>query len=459
MATPIHPLIISGSRKSDGTVNAGGRVFLTQVGSANVAVTGYADPDKLSALTLNSGGYLLDNAGKAAIYVDQPCTVRVEDAAGVAVDSYSFNPSTNAGLVEVVNTGFTGVDPITGQSTAGARTYLNAVLSNLATSLGGTDGKYRGTYGTVDTNLKFEVEQLGLTPQRFGARGDGVTDDTLALAAMAAAQAASGLPVFFPSGTYRTSAAVTFGANTVIRGVGCVGGSKILCTNATQNGLVVGFGCRVDGICVTTNIASSGAAFSAGTGTVALGCAFGTIFGSPAAPYFATGVSTAGSCVMVGGAVAASTTMFTGTWQTFGMTTTLFGGGAVGANVFAGIASPYGVSSQLGEPAIYTTTDLANGGTVVPTIGRFGQPIAHQRIRATSAGGGTVNGVIGSVSTTQILVLECYNNSGGAFTFTLNAQYKNAGNPAPANGSRTTVHFSYNSTESIWSETGRATTT
>lgn len=52
-----------------------------------------------------------------------------------------------------------------------------------------------------------------VTPQQYGAKGDGVTDDTLAF------QQLNGKRAFIPTGTYRISS-VVYGSNTVINGAG-----------------------------------------------------------------------------------------------------------------------------------------------------------------------------------------------------------------------------------------------
>lgn len=265
MATPIHPLIISGSRKSDGSVNAGGRVFLTQVGSANIAVTGYADADKSAALTLNGGGYLLDGAGKAAIYTDQPCTVRIEDASGVSVDSYSFNPSTNAGLVEVINAGFTGVNSSTGQYAGGQRTYLDAVLSDIYASLGGTDGRTKKTTSSSPRRLSDALKEIAISVTDFGAVGDGAYVNDGAFALAFAAAGATGVGVLkIPTGTYRIQTGLTIPAN--LRVIGDGAGRSIISTTSNLSAIVT----LADGASIA-DVGLLGNAFIGGNGLAAIG--------------------------------------------------------------------------------------------------------------------------------------------------------------------------------------------
>lgn len=48
------------------------------------------------------------------------------------------------------------------------------------------------------------MELFYVTPQQFGAVGDGVADDTAAIRAAADEASKTGKTLFFPVGTYRT---------------------------------------------------------------------------------------------------------------------------------------------------------------------------------------------------------------------------------------------------------------
>ena len=63
--------------------------------------------------------------------------------------------------------------------------------------------------GAVTRLLRSKLGELPFTPQDFGAVGDGVTDDTLAIQAADTAAAAAGRKVSFPDGTYLISAQLT----------------------------------------------------------------------------------------------------------------------------------------------------------------------------------------------------------------------------------------------------------
>lgn len=446
MASCIETLAIAGSRKSDGSVNAGGIVYLTQPGSANSPVVGYADVAKSAALPLSSGGYLLDGAGKVAIFVEDPCSIRVTDTTGATVDTMSFGVSTNAGLVEVTTPGWTGINS-GGSATSGSQTYLDTVLANIYASVGGLDGKFRGVYGINDTNIKDEIERLALTPQRFGAKGDGVTDDSTAWLNLAAAQSASGIPVFVPKGTYKISQVVTFGAGAVITGVSKSStiGSIVLCTNAAQNGIVAGSQSTIQNLAVLSLAGSAGIGITVTQGTlinVAVNASGGGSFLSAVS---SSNISMAISCNFAG-----STNATVGSWTLLNHLGVGFAGAVSSSTQYAGTI-----------PVNTQTVDIANGGsTTVPSpFGSFagGMPAVSCRVRGTSAGGGTVSAQAGNLGV-GLLAIDCFNNSGGAYLFTFSAPLRSTGTANPSNGNHLVVTFAWNQTDSLWIECGRTST-
>jgi hypothetical protein len=439
MASIILPLAISGSRKADGTVNAGGRVYLSLIDSPNSSVTGYIDRDKSAAATLSGGGYVLDAAGKIALFIDTACRVRIEDASGAAVDSYTYEPTTNEGLVEVDSTGYTGVDPTSGALVAGGRTNLATVLSSLYSSTGGLDGKYRGTYGTADTNIKTEIEQIGLTPQRFGAVGNGVADDTAALQAMASAMSASGLPGFLPRGTYKISSVVTFGASAVLSGVGNSStlGSVISQSNTGAGGIILGASSIVSNILMTAPSGSSGIGISIPSIGARLVNVQFTFSGT-----FASGITCNGTVYLLQGCIVnATTTAFAGTGLYYLDFTSSYGSGTVTANKVL-FASACG----------YDTQDVANAGSGVPNVS--GLTDLYVRFRGTTAAGTGTIGAPSNVSTIRStrLVMEFQATGGGTFTFNMNAIFHGtaATTGAITAAQRQVWTYSYNPLDAVW---------
>jgi hypothetical protein len=247
MASIIAALAISGSRKPDGSPNAGGTVYLSLISSPNSSVVAYADRDKNAAVTLINGGYVLDQAGKAALFVDTACRVRTLDSSGVAVDSFTFEPSTNAGLVEVLNAGFTGVSPTSGALVGGGRTTLDAVLTSLAGSLGGLDGLFTaGGVGSAGRTVQAKFAEVQVSVKDYGALGNGAADDTTAIqGAVNKVVSLGGGTVFFPAGTYPISAAITMttSANISVALIGSGNAVTIVKqNNGAANGITVGTG-------------------------------------------------------------------------------------------------------------------------------------------------------------------------------------------------------------------------
>lgn len=433
MATIIETIALGGVRKADGSPCAGGLVFLTAPGSASVAVVAYTDRNKSSAVTLQSGGYRLDAAGRAALFIEDPCTVRVEDSTGATVATFSAEVATNAGLVEVLTAGFTGTDPVSGAQVSGGRTYLDTVLSNLAGTFGGTDALVKGWGTTSGISLVNLLKVGGFTPQMFGAKGDGATDDLAAFNLMGASAATYSIPMLIPQATYRLSGVWAPPSPSVIRGSASAN-AVLEFANVTDNGISCG-------ISFISNITVRHATASSGAG----------ITGSN--PYLqkvtvTAGDFTTGANATYGQAVGCSingiTNALTGEWVTD--QTTFSGAVSASSGMFAQAA------------AGFAGADLANAGSVTPDLAGTSRLVAQYRIRATSTGAGTVNAA--TVPTRQkLLILDCYNNSGGAFTFTMNAQYKVASNPAPANGSRTALILFWENADSCFVELGRATTT
>ena len=457
MASLIQPLAISGARDSLGAVVAGGRVYLTVPGAVNTAVTAYTDADQSSAVSLDSGGYLLDSGGRAQLFVSSPCSVRIDNSAGVTVGTFTYGGLTADNLVEVTTPGWTGINS-SGSSVSGARTYLDTVLGSLYTSLGGLDGKYRGTYGINDTNVKTEIEQFGLTPQRFGAKGDGVTDDTNAFLLMAAAQLASNLPILLPKGTYKISSTIGFGPGVVMNGVGAATAtgvaSVVLCTNATQSGFTFSPGGQVNGpvlsnFSILSNVATTGTgiAFSSASKATATNVTIaGVSGGSFTSAISSTGGGTAITCAFSG----LTNAIVSGVW--------LLVGGSTSGAVVAGTIYAAFTSSSLGNLYANGTTDVASAGTaVIPTAGA-GQVAQFHRVRMSSAGVSTATVTPPSFTQQQELVLDLNNtsNAGGGCTFTLSAPFKStAGTAAPAASQRIVIKYVWSVADAVWLEVSR----
>lgn len=162
----------------------------------------------------------LDDNGGSELYVDVPVDVVVIDADGVQVRR--FTEMVGDSSVEVRSDSFTGSDYDTLQSGAGKPTTLRAVLDKWLDSAGATDFQVELPDGSTanlsaalvsSSNIYFNIAS-------YGAVIDGVTDDSVAIAAAVTAAAVDGGTVFFPAGTTVTGTAITVPANVNLLGAG-----------------------------------------------------------------------------------------------------------------------------------------------------------------------------------------------------------------------------------------------
>lgn len=162
----------------------------------------------------------LDANGAAEVYCSVYCDVTLKNSAGTTLRTVTVGNSSS--LVEVRSTSFKGDDYDGSPSnTAGQPITLTSVLNLWATSAGTTD--FKVLFGGVATNLQtalagFSGLFTNVKDPTYGAVGDGVTNDTTAIAA--AITAAAGGVVFFPAGTYVVDQIVIATANINLLGFG-----------------------------------------------------------------------------------------------------------------------------------------------------------------------------------------------------------------------------------------------
>lgn len=389
-------------------------------------------------LTLTAGG-------TGTVYTASPCRCIVKSA----------DDLTTLYDIAVVN----GVVPasmfITSSSfNGGTQTTLQTIMDAVDDSFGGRDWKYK--IGTSERNIKDTLGAISLMPQDYGALGDGVTDDTSAFTALAAAQAATGRPIFIPQALYQLSSVITFSANgAIVRGAGRgnlstsppTGGTVLRGTNGTMDLLkFTGESPVLENMTLTHSTSSTGRAVLFQPAGASAGYVNNV---AVTLTSYTTGFSTlsSGGATAVNCNIRGSTDATVGSWS---LNTCLTAGTLSATTKFTAQTL-----SQTGLLYATATADMANGGNTTPSIGGTGQLIAFQRIRGTSAGGGTVN-ASSIPNDTKVLILDLFNNSGGAYTFTLNAQYHGTGNPAPANGTRRLVAYAWEPTSGVWEEFARS---
>lgn len=212
----LRDLAIAGSRKADGTPNASGYVVLYSPGTTTV-VTSWKDEAMTQAWSTVSGGVPLDASGKATIWVQSQVDVVVQDSTGATLQTLAGYADTPISTVTVQNAGYTGAvtDPATSNVTqaAGGVTTLDTVLSSATASFGGQDFQFLESASGVGMAYRDVVRQVQLTPQMFGAVGNGLADDTAAFQkALARLAAIGGGTLYVPwgvSGTYKISSGLS----------------------------------------------------------------------------------------------------------------------------------------------------------------------------------------------------------------------------------------------------------
>lgn len=182
----------------------------------------------------------LDDNGGREMYVSELVDVVVYDSDGAEVRR--FTDGYASGSIEVRSQSFTGVNYDDASQGAG---------SNYPLSLQRVLDRWKDKTGAIDWDVLLGgqtqtlIEVLGalagpaifnVKSDEYGAVGDGVVDDTAAIAAAIDAADASGGVVYFPPGTYRISSALSPDSATSLVGAG-MGASAILTDHATAVGI------------------------------------------------------------------------------------------------------------------------------------------------------------------------------------------------------------------------------
>ena len=245
----LDSLYISGA----GSAAASGSVSFYQVGTL-VPIVVYSD----DALTQpQTQPIVLDSNGKTPlpVYSATPARAIIKTASGATLQDIARIDGDRAELVGVSNAAWTATD-------------LNSVLTAIQSSVGGIDGKFLDAgSGAVARNIRDKFSEIQISVKDFGAVGNGVTDDTVAIqAAINRATTLLGGQVYFPAGTYLISAALSI----TVSGVDLVGAgpsaSIIKGTNGTQNGVSIlaatSTGNRVFGLRFSHSSSSTGRAIA-----------------------------------------------------------------------------------------------------------------------------------------------------------------------------------------------------
>lgn len=225
-AALIDVLSISGSRLSDGSPNASGKVWFFEPGG-NTPVNVYSDAEAsaivTAPVTLTDGGLVSRSDYPDGIFATQPIRLYIEDVDGNLVGDLVWIPAT-AGDTGLSNAGWTD-------------STIDGAFTKLFTSTGGQDGKYKESDGATERTTQDKFRELGISVKDFGAVGNGVAIDTTAIqSAVSRVKALGGGVVYFPPGTYLIDQAITLSSGTGIKFVGSGPSATFLTqSNATAN--------------------------------------------------------------------------------------------------------------------------------------------------------------------------------------------------------------------------------
>jgi hypothetical protein len=198
---------------NDGTPCAGGHLWTYAAGTSNLKAT-YADE---AGTILNQNPVPLDAKGEALIFWSGAYKVDLKQADGTQVTGYP---------VDNLKT-----DP------AGIWGVLGTVLAQLAQSAGSSlMGFIQAGAGAIARTLQAKNRET-ISVTDFGAKGDGVTDDTAAI--QAAANAAAGKALYFPAtpASYKITAEINIAGYTTVYGDGR--GSVVKLSGLNKDGFFV----------------------------------------------------------------------------------------------------------------------------------------------------------------------------------------------------------------------------
>lgn len=231
-------------------------------------VTWYPDFEASSSYTTDVD---LDANGGATVFVGRLTDVRVLDADGFEIRRFVAGVSATA--VEVISDSFAGIDYYTAAAGVSKPTTLSEIL-DLWNNSAGTSGfnvLVGGSAKTLQSALAGSALYFNVKDTAYGAVGDGATDDTSAIqAAITAANAAGGGTVFFPSGSYRHTSALSLPPAVSLLGVGPQG-SALQIDHATANSITASSAGTYQGLVAGLRIEP----LQNNTGTRVAGAAFG----------------------------------------------------------------------------------------------------------------------------------------------------------------------------------------
>jgi hypothetical protein len=203
---------------------AGGTVNFYQPGTLT-PITVYSDDAASQVITQPVS---LDQNGRPTtdVYALVPARAIVKDSTGAQLRDISRCNGQTAGTGIVANASWP------------SESTVDAVLTALGTSLGGTDGNFlpSGT-GAVQRSVQSKLSEK-VSVKDYNAKGDGITNDyTAIVAAMTAVNAAGGGVVEFPAGTYVHASTLAIPSGVSLKGLSPA--SSILSYSGSGNGITL----------------------------------------------------------------------------------------------------------------------------------------------------------------------------------------------------------------------------
>lgn len=515
-ASIIAPLVISGSRKSDGTPNDSGKCWAYLPNTSTTAQL-YSNAEATALVTqpviLDEGGRVSAADCPDGLFTAIPIRLYIEDSAANVVSDSVFVPAT-AATVTVDNEAFPDA------------TSMDDVLTAAKDSTGGVDFKYLESAGATARTIEDKFAEGGVSVMDFGADPTGVAVSTTAFLNAAARAKVRACNLIVPAGTYKTDQAI---AQTGANGVHVVGQGRgvtiITPTHATANAFTFS-GCAsagIHGLSILNVTGSTGAAVAVAgaspnfqaTGLYVpadasyVGFAYGLDFSgasdfdliascqmvgstrtarfncsstskpsvlqdnllgaSGSAPVPSTVAvefnGSNGDYTLLGNTIVGNTSAILYNAAFTGTKVRQFGNrfastGAVTIDV-SGLAADRDLLRLEGNDINGYAVNVLTGATVTPDRARG----RHIRISGTTTGSAyTVAAPTPSPSLGDTRDLDLYisfrNAAGGAVTgWTMNAAYHLSAGPSTTDTQITSYHLKWDADASVWREFGRAVTT
>lgn len=448
MASVLAELVISGSRKSDGSANDSGTVY-AYIPGTTTPVNLYTDSDLTAIATqpivLDEGGRIPATDYPDGLWVTRPVRLLIQDSETAVVSDTTYYPAT-ANNVSVDNEGFTS-------------DTMDGVLDAAHDSFGGTDFTYLESAGATERTVHDKFQEQGVWVTDFGAIGDGVFICTTAFQAAINRAKVLGTNVLVPDGSFITDQALTASSVTGMRIIGAgKTATTIRPTHATANCFTfsTSTSCSVEGMTIDHSATSTGACIYLSDGIdftvkdvdMAAGFAYGvdhtgqtnsfinysTIVGSSRAIRYGSAITAAGRPTVVSDSVliasAATVIEYDGSITDAHVTRCAFNG-TTGILFNAALTGLYFTVTSC--PTLGTITSTAfdlSGLATDPKLRQWGNVVDGYVVTQASGGGGGSNHTPNRARGSEVHVRL---TSGGAAVCTINAA-----TPAPGSNMRNT---------------------